>query len=277
MTDPVRPTELTLRSTAVVRGVVISCLVAEVAFVVLDYFVNYGGATKLSTLRRLTNIAREDSLASWFGSTQTLLIGLTLWCVYFVVRQQTTDRARRAGWLFLASFFTFMAVDDGAMLHERAGTVFSKMHSSDPSDGTAVSLGGRIENLFPSYEWQIVALPIFVLAGVFMLFFLWRELEQRRDKLIVVAALACLALAVGLDFVEGLEPEHPWNLYTIISNAVDFGDSTEFRFGQSPYDTLRHFSKSIEEYLEMLANTLLWYVFLRTLTERAAHVRIRFE
>ena len=66
------------------------------------------------------------------------------------------------------------------------------------------------------------------------------------------------------------------NLYTRISEAVDFGDFTEYRFRKDPYDTLRHFSKSIEEFLEMLANTLLWYVFLRTLTQVAADVRIRF-
>ena len=247
MTERVAPTELTFRSTTFVRGVVATCIAAELTFVVLDYHVNYGGLTDLGTLRRLTNIAREDSLASWFGTAQTLLIGLTLWLIFLVTRQQTTDRLRRIGWLILASFFSFMAVDDGALLHERAGTVFSKLNSSDPSDGTSIGLGGRLEQLFPSYEWQIVALPIFVVAGVFLLFFLWRELEQRKARIVVVAALACFTLAVGLDFVEGLESDHPWNLYTNISAAFDFGDYTEFRFGHSPYDTLRHFSKSIEE------------------------------
>ena len=256
--------------------VIAVCVAAELMFVFLDYHVNYGGLTDIGSLRRLTNIAREDSLASWFGTTQTLLIGLTLWCIYLVVRRGTTDRWRRAGWGVLASFFTFMAIDDGALLHERAGTVFERLLSGDADSGAATSLGSRWLETFPSYAWQIVVGPFFVLLGLFCLVFLWRELAGRRARLLVVVALACFASAVGLDFVEGLEPDHPWNLYTRITEAVDFGDYTEYRFGREAFDTLRHFSKSIEEFLEMLGNTLLWYVFLRVLTSVAADLRVRF-
>ena len=61
-----------------------------------------------------------------------------------------------------------------------------------------------------------------------------------------------------------------------ITEAVDFGDSTEYRFRRTAYDTLGHFSKSIEEFLEMLGNTLLWVVFLQHLSGLARDLRIRF-
>jgi hypothetical protein len=269
-------TELSFRSTRLVRVVVAVCLAAELLFVFLDYHVNYGGLTEIGTLRRLTNIAREDSLGSWFGTTQTTLVALTLWCVFLVVRQQTDLRWRRTGWLVLACFFSVMAIDDGAMLHERAGTFVKALHDSDAPGGALTAVGDRLLDAFPSYAWQIVVLPFFALLGLFMLGFLWRELGTDKTRWFVVAALACFSIAVGLDFVEGLDDEHPWNLYTRIGQAVDFGDFTEYRFRRSPYDTLRHFSKSIEEFLEMLGNTLCWYVFLRTLTRVAADVRIRF-
>ena len=40
--------------------------------------------------------------------------------------------------------------------------------------------------------------------------------------------------------------------------------------------TLRHFSKTFEESIEMLGNSLLWYVFFRRLGTSAREVRIRF-
>jgi hypothetical protein len=267
---------LTIRSTPFVRRLIASCIGAELTFVLLDYHVNYGGLVDIGTIRRLTNITREDSLASWFGTTQTLLIGLTLWLIFLVIRRQTTDRWRQAGWLVLACFFSFMAVDDGALLHERAGTVLSRLHSSETPDADPIGPGGRLVEAFPSYEWHIVVLPVFIVLGLFTLVFLWRELDRPGARLVVAAALACLAVAVGLDFIEGLDPEHPWNLYTWIRDAFEFGDYTEYRFGHDAYETVRHFSKSIEEFLEMLGNTLLWYLFLRTLTVQAADSRIRF-
>ena len=46
-------------------------------------------------------------------------------------------------------------------------------------------------------------------------------------------------------------------------------------FGKSAYFISRHFSKVLEEILEMFANTLLWSVFLGYLFDLGAEVRIR--
>jgi hypothetical protein len=274
---PSTPVEIPVRSGRLIRTVVLSCVAFEALLVLLDYHVNYGHLTDLGPLRRLTNITREDSLASFFGTTQTLLISLTLWLVWITVRARQTVRWRRTGWLVLALFFSLMTVDDGAMLHERAGTVFSEVHSSDAPGGEATELGARVLEAFPSYAWQIVALPFFVALGIFLLVFLWHDLDDLRPRLIVASALVCFAIAVGMDFVEGLNEEHPWNLYTHLTETIDFGDYTQYRFRHDPYDTLRHFSKSIEEFLELLGNTLLWSVFLRRLVEMAPKLHIRFE
>ena len=238
----------------IARWVFACCLILEIAFVLLDYHVNYGRLTEVGAIRRLTNIAREDGLASWFGTTQTLLVALTAWGILLLTRAGQAPVWRRGGWLIVAITFTYMAVDDGAQLHERLGTLSSALQ-----DGSRSSL----LDLFPSYAWQVLFVPLFSLFGVMLAVFLWYELDGRAALLLVVSALACFAVAVGLDFIEGLNEDHTWNLYTWIVGQVDLAEFTTTRFRHTPYDTLEHFSRSLEEFLEMLANTFLWVTFLR--------------
>jgi hypothetical protein len=258
-----------------IRRVVAFCVGCELLFVLMDYHINYGRLTDVGTLRRLANIAREDGLASWFGTTQTTFLALTVWLSWFIVRRGDYSVWRKRGWLLLAIFFSVMAVDDGALLHERAGTLFSQIHSEDAPGGAITDVGSSLLDAFPSYAWQIVALPIFVVLGIFTSAFLWRELPARRMRITVAIAMFCFVIAVSLDFVEGLDEEHPWNLATLLVDSVDFGDWTQYRFRAEPFDTVRHFSKSAEEFLEMLANTLLWSVFLARWAQLWRDVRVR--
>jgi hypothetical protein len=250
----------------IIRWVAIVCIGSELLFLFLDYHVNYGRLTDSGPLRRITNIAREDSLASWFGTTQTLFISLTLWMLWASVKEHGT-RFQSRGWLVLACFFSFMTIDDGVQLHERAGTVFRSVFEHDSEDGPPGGVFSQVLEVFPSYAWQIIILPIFVALGVFLLFFLWRELRSSSRWLVVVA--------VGLDFIEGLDDDHPWNLYTIMVENIDFGDWTQYRFRTTPFKTLAHFSKAIEEFLEMFANTLLWLAFLTHVRDTVARIDAR--
>ena len=102
-------------------------------------------------------------------------------------------------------------------------------------------------------------------------------MTEKRSRLLLLAALACLTLAVGLDFVEGLDAEHPWNLHVHLNRVLGLDAPADAWFSKSGVDAVEHFSKSIEEFLEMLANTLMWVIFLRYLTERYEVIRIRFE
>ena len=238
---------ITVRAGRVIRNVVIFCFSAELLFVLLDATINHGHWTDYGMLRRLCNITREDSLPSWFGTTQTLLVALTLWAIYMVARRDGTRKAVTRGWLLLACFFTYMAADDGAEIHERMGSAFKKAYSPE---------------FFPSYSWQILFLPFFGAMGIFMLYFLWRELKPRAARTVLIVALALLSVGVMLDFVEGLDEDHRWNAYTWLAEHVEMSEFTYAQFDQRPYDSLRHFSKSAEEFLEMLATTLLWALFL---------------
>ncbi len=253
----------------------IFCASCELLFLVFDYHINFGRWASVSGIRALANLAREDSLSSWFAYTQTLLIGLTLWLTYLLVRREATPWGRR-GWMILASFFTYMAVDDGAKLHERFGSTIRRVLQGEAGEGNSTNIGGKAFDIFPSYSWQITFLPVFVVLGCFTLWFLWTELNQKRMRFVVVAALGCFVTAVSLDFIEGLEPEHPLNFYTRIDRSLDLDDWAMVRFRSSGYDTLRHFSKAIEESFEMFGNSLMWFVFVTNLGRVATELRLRF-
>ncbi len=230
----------------------------ELLFVVADAVINVGRLTELSPIRRFFNITREDGLASWFAVTQTFMLGLTSAALYAVVNADGADRWRRTGWAVLAVFFFYMAVDDGALFHERIGSsVKMLLHGQNAND---VPIAG----FFPSYTWQLVFVPLFGTFGLFILWFLNRELLTPAAKLQVLAAICLLVLAVTADFFEGMQLDAPFSFHGYLAE----------RWNLSAY-TVRHYSKSLEEFMEMLAMTLLWIVLLRHLVQIAPNLSFR--
>lgn len=233
---------------------------AEVFFVLADAIINVGRLIDLSPVRRFFNITREDGVASWFAVTQTWMLGMTAAFLYALVRAGDAARWRQVGWAIIALFLICMAIDDGAQFHERIGSsVKTMLHGEDHDSDDPVA------GFFPSYAWQLVFLPVFGAFGLFILWFLNKELQFARDKRRVVAAIGLLVLAVVADFFEGLDLDHPLNLHGWIYWTWDL----------SEYQ-VRHYSKSIEEFMEMLAMTLLWITFLRHLVSIAPHIELRF-
>ena len=88
--------------------------------------------------------------------------------------------------------------------------------------------------------------------------------------------MGCFGVAMGLDFIEGLEPEHPLNIYTWLDDYTNLDDWTLERFDENAYRTLRHFSKSLEEAIEMFAHTLIWFVVLRHIPTAIPALEIDF-
>lgn len=238
-----------------ITALVLIAFATEWALVLADATINYAKWTDLSPIRRFFNITREDGLASWFGVTQTWMAALTLGLITWVVARSGAPRWKARAWGAVALFFGYMAMDDGSKLHERLGSAFDEYaESHGPSE--------RVLELFPSYPWQVLVLPFFVGMGLFMAWFLWRELAEWRPRLMVAAAVGLMGAAVVLDFFEGMDPENALNLHTHIRLAFDL----------SEYD-VSHFSKSIEECMEMMSITLLWAVFLRFLAGAAPELR----
>jgi hypothetical protein len=256
------------------------CIGVEALLFILDYTVNYSRGADSDAIRRLFNTTNEEGLASWFAITQTLMVGLTLWVITLARKAESKPGKRWLGWCFLAIFFTYLAVDDGARIHERVGTAYgpdrtTSVVADNPELQVVHPDSEPPKRFFPSYGWQALFMPVFSVIALFMLWFLWIELGRMPWRLMVIGALACLALAVGLDFIEGLDERHPWNVYVWIIDRYDIIEFTEIHFDSLPYATVQHFSKSIEECLEMAGMTLFWGVFLQYLGRLGCDLRLR--
>lgn len=232
------------------------CLTVELLLVALDAFINYGRFIDVGPVRRLFNIAREDGLATWFMVMQTFVAGLVLWLIALVQRSRSASRGNWLSWGFLAGFFIYMSADDAAEIHERLGSTFKKLLETGQRESSD-SLLVRVHELFPSYEWHLVALPLLAGAGLFMLYFLLTEFRDRKSRLILLSAVSIMVIAILLDFLEGLDRAHPWNPHGWIRDSAALDDYT-----------VRHFSKTIEEFLEMVSISLLLMLFTAHLVDR---------
>ena len=138
------------------------------------------------------------------------------------------------------------------------------------------SSGREISDFFPSYSWEVVYLPLFATLGVITLVFLWFELTPKYSRVMVVTGIGCFVAAVGMDFFEGLDPDHRFNPYAWVADRVDISDFARRRFHSTSYATLLHFSKAVEEVTEMFGTTLIWMAVLRHWMASVGEVRIRF-
>lgn len=207
----------------------------------------------------MVNITREDSLGTWFSSTQTLFVGIILMLIAYAVYKLKYKKSTVWGWAILAFFFTYMGIDDAIVFHERVGSAMKREFVSYFQSSQYTSGGG---GWFPSYSWQLFFGPFFTAMGIFILVFLWKQLKHERLFHYVFFALGCYVIAVAMDFVEGLK-HHP---YYILADFLSCREATVF-----------HLSKLIEELFEMFGTTLFLIAFLNKLMRLSSQWIINIE
>jgi hypothetical protein len=233
--------QVAIDTARVLRRVFVVWLAIEVFLVVADLAIIQMNLTTLVPLHWLFNLEREDGLGDWLASLQTFLIAVTVWAIYWRVQQPPHPNGWRLGWLILALFLTYLAIDDGAAIHERIG-----------SAGVVQPSGWvrRVLALFPTYMWHLMFGPLFAALGLFMLVFLLRELRDSRP--LVLVGMMCLVGAVGFDVLDGMD--------MIVQHL--------------------HIVRIAEEVIEMFGFTVLWIAVLKhlfQLTDRLAIVLTRGE
>ena len=74
-----------------VRTVFIVAVAAELLWVILDGFINYAHWIDDSSVRKIFNVAREESLPTWFAVVQTLAVGIV---AFLLARRAKHDGAK---------------------------------------------------------------------------------------------------------------------------------------------------------------------------------------
>lgn len=223
------------------RRILIGAIVAEFVLLVLDYVFNFFDVANDVSIRRIFNIAREQSVPTFFASIQALAVGLTGLALWRLQRRQTN---KGGGWLVVAVFWIYVAFDDNAEIHERVGSALERA-----SEGT-----GLVSN-FPSFAWQIFLAPLLAAGLAAAVVVVWRHASKGR--LLLLVCLGCFAVAQGFDFLEGID-----GLFEQWATNVSLADYT-----------VSHGFRATEEMLEMLGTTAFWAPTLWLLAERVKSIR----
>ena len=230
------------------------CLLGFEFFIVfLDVFINHYEWCSVGSIRRMINITREDSLSNWFSSIQAITVGAVIWLTAIVVRKQMQgDSYKRKFycWAGIGTFFIYLGIDDAIKFHERMGTAYHVLLFDDDSSAVNEGILGSLYDFFPSYTWQMVFGPFFMAIGIFIVWFLWKALEPRRLWYWFLVGMSLYAVAIGLDYVEGLDSDQ-------YEGIAAFFSTEEYR--------IEHLSKTLEEFLEMLGTTIFLIVFLKNI------------
>ncbi|HHO51435.1 MAG TPA: hypothetical protein ENK18_11305 [Deltaproteobacteria bacterium] len=224
------PPEIQINAVTLIRRGFIALIGLELWMGLMDFTFAYMRLSSQRVVQRLNNLAREDGVGTWFASSQALLVGLVLFGLASL--SWRPERREALGWGLLASFFTYVSMDDALSFHERVGGALRRATYADGAEW------------FPSYSWQLMFGPLFGAMGLFMVWFLARRLAPNLRPWLAIA-LSCFVLAVGLDFVEGLD-----EAFASIADVV----------GVSEY-TVSHGSKVTEELLEMAGTTSFLAMF----------------
>lgn len=225
-----------------------------------DIVLNHMGGLA-SPINRSFNIAREDAIGTWFSILQLVAASVITRLLYRQARDSGAADSVRRCWGYLSVLFLYMSIDDAAKIHERLGTLFS--------DGVT---------FFPSYSWQVVYAPVFGMATLVFLFVAWKVLADNIGRIWTVLGVGFLITAVGLDFLEGIEPsdksgasgsgQHSGSIAAPAKAFADF-------IGTNGHN-IEHLQRVLEESMEMAAITLFLGAFILQLGRSSEGLGINF-
>lgn len=194
-------------------------------------------------LRILFDITLEANIPTWYSSLIAFFTGLAGLLIvehYYSLK----NYSKTAVWLVISAFFIYMSMDDTSQFHERVATVWAQ-NAKATNSGTASAL----VNSFESYYWQLLFLPLFAGVGLTMLYVIKTEFKVKQAQWFFVLGLSCFVLAVALDYIDGVDSYYE---YIIQQTGVNFR-------------ALEHFSRAIEEMIEMLG---VGFIFIALLLHR---------
>lgn len=143
------------------------------------------------------DLDREAGLGTWFASTQWATLAALLFALYLLEKHLQPGRGGTFVWAFLAAGALFLSADEGASIHELAGSLFVWLAHNSPRG----SLGDWLLANYRSYYWALLYVPVALPAAVLVLRFLWLRLGRLRWW----PFLGMTIFLVGAVVLDGLE------------------------------------------------------------------------
>ncbi|MCL2869503.1 hypothetical protein FWF48_01685 [Candidatus Saccharibacteria bacterium] len=139
------------------------------------------------------SLDEEVSMPTWYS--QTILLFVPALLLFYIGWTKKKTGAKFANhWLALGGVFTFLSLDDGAMIHEKFSTI-SRLIGLQ-SDLNHVNAG-----VF-AWSWWVLYVPIFIIIGLF--FIKWFLSLPTRTKILFAVALVLFMVGqVGGEVITG--------------------------------------------------------------------------
>jgi len=173
------------------------------------------------------NITYETNIPTMFSFLISFFTGVSALLIY--------KEDKKFGWIVVGLFFIYLGIDDALQIHEYLGSYFGDIF---------------LKNGFISYYWQVFFMPFFAFIGLYIFYFLVSTFKKKNCYKCLIAifiGFGCYALAVGLDYYEGLEPN-----FSYIMNRTDYFS----------YRDITHVLRAVEEAIEMFGATLIFSAIL---------------
>ncbi len=256
--------DLTFDPNAIARFVLCLGVGIELGFLIADYLFALVSFNGIEEMQRIFDITSQTNLASWFANTQILFTSMTVFVLFFCARKQTGYSLESTSWLIIALFLLFLTIDNALLIHQSISlSIWQSQEGSDSMiDG------------FPSHPWLIVFFPFYAAITLYIFYFLWTTLGDRLSRRLLGLSFICLGLALGMGFIEGLEPEHEMNLYTWIGDNTEMDYWSLEQFDDNAFGMLHHFSQALAKILGMFSNTLLWFLAIRHIAKIVSSIKI---
>jgi hypothetical protein len=188
----------------------------------------------VSTIFEVFDVGDESSIPTLFSVVNLLVASVLSFIIYFT--EKNRQNLVVIGWLALSIVLLLLSIDEGAEIHERAGTRFLEFTTLDIP-------------LINDHKWLLAGgLVTLVVAPLFIPFLL--QLDGRTRLLLILSGAIFLGGALGLEFVGA------WMLH---------------EHGYEKSDLVYHARRVMEEAFEMygialLNCTLLGYLHLNGTT-----------
>ncbi len=141
----------------------------------------------LTTLVRIFNINREQSLPTWYSASLLLLCALAVGVIAYFKR--LNREPYRHHWIALALIFVYLSADEAAGLHE---------YWTEPLGEALDTTGGLY------FAWVIVGAVAVIVFGL-AFFRFWLHLEPRTRRLYVLACAVYVGGSIGVEMISANE------------------------------------------------------------------------